>query len=307
MDRQPLGFRHRDAVADPVEGPDRGPPGAEDHARRLHPRRPVRRNRRPQRRTGHGAVGIRCHLHQVALPDPRHPDRLVDRGMRLGAGIEAQGRPGRQPVLQPPPPQRRLAHRQHRRERRVGRRIVDRADKPLGQAHGLAQPVDHHLLDFRRCGRGLPDQRVARHRIDQLFGQHRGRGGVRGEIGEEARMLPMGHPPRNDPLEIGPDRFHRLGRLGRGRRHLARHRAGDQRGPHRPVAQTRVVIRRPVGRPLRPVPQAFVIHARPPQFPRPETMSPENRQGSTAKPTRKLLFPAMTNGYRPRRMLSDPV
>jgi hypothetical protein len=27
-----------------------------------------------------------------------------------------------------------------------------------------------------------------------------------------------------------------------------------------------------------------------------QSMSPENRQGSTAKPTRKLLFPAITIG-----------
>ena len=47
---QPLGPRHRQHLADPVEGADRGAAGAQDHPGRQPARRPVgARSRRPAR------------------------------------------------------------------------------------------------------------------------------------------------------------------------------------------------------------------------------------------------------------------
>ena len=296
MDRHALGLGHRDAVGDPVEGPDTGPPGAQDHPGRHQPRRPVRHNRRPQRRPGHRPVSIRRHLHQVPLPDPRHPDRLVDRAVRLGTRVEPQA-PAR-PTAPPSSPRQPSARSRMVRTADSVALVAESwivPDEPLGQPQRLPQPVDHHLLDLGRGGRGLPDQRVAGHRVDQLFRQHRSRGRIGREIGEEARVLPMGHAVRHDALEIGPDRLHRLGRLGGASRQLPRHGPRHQRRPHRPVAQASRDSPPPSPPPASTSAASLRGPSRTPSaFRARETMSPGNRQASTAIPTRRLLFAAIS-------------
>ena len=131
-------------------------------------------------------------------------------------------------------------------------RILDHAGKAFRQPERLAQPVDHFRLELGGCRRGLPEHALRRHHRDQIFGNDRDGRGIGREIGEEARMLPVRHAGHDGLFEIGEDRLHRLGRLGRRWRDLRGDVAGRGVGAHRPVAQARAIVGAPVGRPVRP-------------------------------------------------------
>jgi hypothetical protein len=74
-----------------------------------------------------------------------------------------------------------------------------------------------------------------------------------GKMGEEARMLPVGHPRQDDPLEIGKDRFHAFAVLWRSGGNLRGDLAGCCLRAHGAVAQ-----RGPVGgAPLRCLSRPF--------------------------------------------------
>ena len=134
-------------------------------------------------------------------------------------------------------------------------------EKTSGKADHLAQPVGHAGLELGRGGRGLPEHALRRERGSHVLGHDGGRARIGREIGEEARMLPMGHPRHDDPVEIGEDRLHRSSPAAGGRgRDLAEGVAGAGLGPHRPRGHALEIVRRPVGRAVRPVSEFVRVH-----------------------------------------------
>lgn len=83
---QPVRAGHRDTGADPVEGAGRGAARTEDHAHRQEPRRAVRPDGRIERGRVHRQAVAGGHLDQIVLADARHARGPVHAGMRLGAG-----------------------------------------------------------------------------------------------------------------------------------------------------------------------------------------------------------------------------
>ena len=84
----------------------------------------------------------------------------------------------------------------------------------LRQADGLPEPVQHAGFHLGGGGRGLPEHALRAERGRQHLRQHRGRARIGREIGEEARMLPVGHARHHDTLEVREHGFHRFARLG---------------------------------------------------------------------------------------------
>ena len=114
-----------------------------------------------------------------------------------------------------------------------GRRggVLDDAGKAGRKPDHLPEPVEDDLLELGRRRGGLPDHALGAEAGRQKLPQDRGRAVVGREVGEPARVLPVGDARHDDLLEILEDRLHGLppGR-GDGRDHLldvARLEPGD--------------------------------------------------------------------------------
>ncbi len=79
------------------------------------------------------------------------------------------------------------------------------------KANRLSQPVHHLHFKLGRCWRRLPEHALRCHRTRGLLGKDPGWRGVGRKVGEEARVLTVCHPFRNDSLEIRKNRFYALG------------------------------------------------------------------------------------------------
>ena len=68
---------------------------------------------------------------------------------------------------------------------------VIRPSNPSRQPERLAQPVDDHALELGPARRRPPQHRVLAERGDEHLAEHAGPRRSRGEVGEEARVLPV--------------------------------------------------------------------------------------------------------------------
>ena len=212
-------------LADPRRAGVRGvdvEPGAGPRARvgeRRAPGRPrrttsCRRWRRPtatsssSSRSGRSAeLVVGRHLAQL---HPEHPRRLVDRRVRvLGADDDVPARHVRAPRSAP------------RASRSTPCPRCARASRPEGRA-AAAHPVEGAQLELGRRGRGAPEDRdLVQRRREQLGEDRRLRRASIGEVGEEARVLPVRERRAIRLVEVAEDVGERLAVLRRRRRAAA--------------------------------------------------------------------------------------
>ena len=244
-----------------VRRADAGAAGDRDDAGRYVPRRAIPGDRLSQRIDIEAVSrAARRQLDQVLLPDPGNPGRAIDRAVNLVRAIDPDPALAGQTVPVAGEAGRTLTHRQNRRQRGRRRAVLDHAGIARRQRQGLPQPVDHDPLEFGGRWRCLPKHALRGDGRDQHLGQHRRRRGVGREIGEEARMLPMGNAWHHDALEVRHDGFHRFPAFGR--RHGKR--SGDlsrpRLRPHRMVAQAPVILGGPVGHVPAPLGEFVPVH-----------------------------------------------
>ena len=220
---------------DRVDAGGRGGAHRGDHRQRGHAARAVGRDRLPQRVGPHAELRVRRDPGQRVVAESERHDRLVDRRMRLFGGVDAQ-----RPEVRAPgqPPRADAGHRPvPGRGQRVqagdGRRVVDDPLERVGQAEKLPQPAQRHLFELGRGGRRPPQHRLHVQGGRQELGEHPGGGARDGEVGEEARVVPVGDAGQDDPLEVAEDLVERDAGRGRGRRQRAAHRARRTAGEDR--------------------------------------------------------------------------
>ena len=265
MHIEPMCMRHFNNGGDIIAGADAGAADAGDDAGRQQPGRAIALDCGGKRLRVHGLAGPpRGNAHQIFLTDAGNPDGAVDRGVNLIGGVDADRLVSGKPARIALPVQRSLAHDQNGGKGCGRGRILNDAGEGFRHAERLAQPIDHFRFKFRRGWRCLPEHALGGDGADQIFGDHRNGGRIGGEIGKEARMLPMRHAGNEDILEILEDILHGFACYRRG--------ISDMRGdlprcrlrPYRPVPKRRAIIRSPIRRFLRPLPELLPIHDGPP-------------------------------------------
>ena len=132
--------------------------------------------------------------------------------------------------------------------------------KPLGQAQPLPQPVQHQCFHLGSGGRRLPQHALLRQDRGDEIGQHRRRRGVGREIGEEARVLPMGQAGDDLVVDLGQNTLQPRALLGRVVRKARAHGARVQRGAHRKVSDLAVIAGAPRGNPRTHVGEFVPVH-----------------------------------------------
>ena len=115
-------------------------------------------------------------------------------GEPLGRRVEARG----------------LARGGERDERRRRRRVREQAVERVGQPERLAQPPDDDALELGPDRRRPPQHRVLAERGREELAEHPGAGRARREVGEEARVLPVGRVREHQAIDVREDRVHRL-------------------------------------------------------------------------------------------------
>ncbi len=231
----------------------------DDHSRQLS-RCAIGNDRCVQRACIHRQTrACRRHLDEVVLPDARHPAGLVDRGVHLVGGIDADGSLSREALRVAGKTQRLLATGEDRGERRRRCGILDNAVKALGQTDHLPQPLGDDGFEFGRGGRGLPEHPLRAHGRRQILGNERRRARIGRKVSEKAWMLPMRDAGYDYPLEVGEDRLHVLGRFGRRWRDLPGDVAGRGLRPDRALTHARKVSGAPVGGALAPVAKPCLV------------------------------------------------
>jgi hypothetical protein len=117
-----------------------------------------------------------------------------------------------------PPLRMRLARGRQCRHRRRGRGVLDVPVPAGGKPEQLREPGQGHLLELGRGRRGPPENRDVVERRRQQLGEDPGLRGGGGEVGEEARMLPVRDTRQQELLQIAKDvgeGLRPLRRLGR--------------------------------------------------------------------------------------------
>ncbi len=103
---------------------------------------------------------------------------------------------------------------------------VSSPSNDVGQPEGLSQPPDDDLLELGAARRRPPQHRVLVDRRRQHLGEDPGSRGGRGEVGEEAGMLPGGRIRLDEGEVVAEDRLEALGSLRRLGRQRPLHRSG---------------------------------------------------------------------------------
>ena len=136
----------------------------------------------------------------------RHPELVVDRDAcaARARGSAPPSRPRSAPAPRRRPPRPGRSARAAASAARVEVEAVSSMwpCSPGGQPEQLGEPADDDLLELGRRGRGHPRHRVDVERGGQQLGEDpRLRAGV-GEVGEEARVVPV-REPRHDQTRRG--------------------------------------------------------------------------------------------------------
>jgi hypothetical protein len=135
-----------------------------------------------------------------------------------------------------------------RGKRRRRRRVLDVTVPALRQPEQLPHPVDGADLELGRRGGGAPDQRHLVHRRRQQLREDPRLRSRDGEVGEEARMLPVRQRGHDQLVEIAQHVRKRLGLFRRRERQLRGQLAGLHLRKHRQLADALEVSRRPLER-----------------------------------------------------------
>src|SRR2546428_12531302 len=96
-------------------------------------------------------------IYTLSLHDALPICALLRRRMRLRRAVDAQRPDGGNALVVRAPAGRALARGEERAEDRARRRVLDDAREPVGQAHHLAEPVEHPRLQLGRGRRGPPE------------------------------------------------------------------------------------------------------------------------------------------------------
>ena len=166
--------------------------------------------------------------------------------MGLRRAVDAEWPDGADALLVRAPAGRALARGEERAEDRARGGVLDDAREALGQAGHLAKPVEDARLQLGRGGRGLPEHALGAERRGEHLGEDRRRARVRREVGEEARVLPVGDPRQHHRREVGEDLVHRLAALGRREPEPRGDLAGLDLGTHRIALDPGQVVGHPV-------------------------------------------------------------
>jgi hypothetical protein len=131
-------------------------------------------------------------------------------------------------------------------QRGGGGGVLDDAREGLRQPDHLPQPVHDRLLEL-----GGDRARLPAHALDAEPGadeiaEHRRQAGVRREVGEEARVVPVGDAGQDDLVEVAEQRGEPVAGLGRRRRQRPPHVPGGERAHHRPRLDPGAVAGDPV-------------------------------------------------------------
>ena len=150
-----------------------------------------------------------------------------------------------------------------RRVGRVGRAHLDDTATRTGglpslwQAEQINQPVGNNLLDFGRSRTRRPQHALHTETGRDQFAEDRRRRGVRGEVAEPPRRLPMCDPRHHDRVEIPQHRFERLRLLGSRRRELRPDRSRFDGRNHRAIRDRFHVVGDPLND-VMPIPPKLV-------------------------------------------------
>ena len=188
---------------------------------------------------------------------------LLDRRMGLRRGVDPQrgnvrAGPGRPLAAASIPAAWRAAARASIDD--VDAVSVSRPSNSAGSPRRLAQPVDDDLLQLR-AGRARPPQhRVGVEDGRQHLADDPGPGRGAGEVGQEARVLPVSDVRLEQTPVVRQDRLDRLGRFGRRAGKSGRSDPARSCGMTSPVADAVEVVGHDVDRRVRGRPEVLGIH-----------------------------------------------
>jgi hypothetical protein len=194
--------------------------------------------------------GVAGDLAEPVLSDAENDARLLHGGVRLVRGVHAQARLPDQPAPAGVEPGHRFARRGQGHQGGGGGGVLDDAEQAGGQAEHLAQPVEGDQLELGGGGRGLPEHAVRVEGRREGLGQDGRSGGGVGEVGEEARVVPVGEAGDDHALDVGQDPGQRLGLHRRGPGQHGLHLAGTCPGQHGVAPGLLDVARDPVHQPV---------------------------------------------------------
>ena len=242
--------------------PDRG---ADQHGRvpaghvALHPGR--------ERAGVHGEVAVDLDDADGVAAQPGDADGLLHRGVGLGRHVDG-GPLGLHAAAHRGAAAAAVQGGEQGDEVGAGAGVLDDAAAGGGGAEGLRQaeqlgePVHDVLLELGGGGAGHP-----RHALDAEAGgdevaEHRGPGGVGGEVAEEAGVLPVREPGDDDAVEVGEDVGEGLALLRGSGGQRGPHVARRDRRPHGEGADPRPVVGDPVDDLVAVLPELLGGHVR---------------------------------------------
>src|SRR5579884_482734 len=187
----------------------------------------------------HAELAIDANLAQPRLPDAQHDARLFNRRVRLLRSVVAQARhlgPARHALLANVQVRNSLTRRRQGVEDAGGCGVVDDAKERARQTEHLAQPVQRHLLQFRRRRRGAPEHGIDVQRAGKHLAEDAGARTGNAKIGHETRRVPVRNAGHQHAVNIGEDSLHCLRLLWRLRGQRVANVAGSDLCQHRVVA-----------------------------------------------------------------------
>ena len=192
--------------------------------RRARARREILPHRRIERVGPHRVALVHRHDAHVRAPEAREQRRLVDGAVAVRRHVDDERlRLGLQATLRP------ASSRSFARARRCRATsvLVEAVSwmtplQALREADHLAQPVGRRLLDLGDRRARLPGEAEDAEPRADVVAEHRGQLGVRGEVAEEARVLPVREPRQHHAIEVTQDGVEALGLVRRGSRRASR-------------------------------------------------------------------------------------
>ena len=258
VDVQPRAVLLRDH-GDGRRGVDRA--GGRRPDRRLHQHRPDAGGHVGGHRLAQGGDvhGLRLRVDgdraDGALAEAAHHRGLEQRRVGLGGAVDREG-PGRYAVATGRTTGRAVQRGQDGGERRGRGGVLDDAPaqavpgERVRQAERLAELVEDDLLELGRGRAGRPEHPLGADAAGEQVAQHAGGGGVRREVREEARVLPVREAGDEVLVQVRQHGLERLRLLRQRRRQRRRHVARLHLGEHGQVVDGLPVVRDPVHDPV---------------------------------------------------------